>query len=173
MIKVEGTQPFSIGTGFGHVLPCCPTSGGQCLDKIMEWLAECLAGHPKYPYHKPRSVPLCTPNTTDPMLPTRVLCLDTNRADPYLVEISSLCAKYTALSYCWGIRNPIRTTKASIGEFKQKISLENLPKTMKDAVTVTKCLGINYLWIDALVSWLEIHLLVMGLIVSVHHPRFH
>ena len=152
MIQVEGTPPFSIGTGFGHVLPCCPTSGGQCLDKIKEWLAECLAGHPNYQYHQPPSVPLCPPNTIDPTLPTRVLCLDMNRADPYLIETSSLCAKYTALSYCWGDSNAIRTTRASISNFKQKISLKNLPKTLKDAVTVTKHLGINYLWIDALVS---------------------
>lgn len=57
---------------------------------------------------------------------------------------------YTALSYCWGGSRLFQTTKALYYDFQREINLEEMPRTLLDAVTVTRNLGIRYLWIDAL-----------------------
>jgi hypothetical protein len=58
---------------------------------------------------------------------------------------------YTTLSHCWGKINKLpRTTKQNIEEHMQGIHLERLPQTFKDAVLVTRELGLKYLWIDSL-----------------------
>ncbi|OJD31795.1 heterokaryon incompatibility [Diplodia corticola] len=58
---------------------------------------------------------------------------------------------YVALSYCWGESQPPFTTKAdSLPNHLQGIALKNLPKTICDAVLVTRALGLRYLWVDSL-----------------------
>jgi hypothetical protein len=54
-----------------------------------------------------------------------------------------------ALSYCWGRSGNFRTTKASLLGHLEKLPLDMLPATLRDAITVTRELGIRYLWIDA------------------------
>lgn len=60
--------------------------------------------------------------------------------------------EYITLSYRWG--NPsadmLTTTAETIDQRKAGIPMELLPKTMRDAVIITRRLGIRYLWIDAL-----------------------
>jgi hypothetical protein len=54
------------------------------------------------------------------------------------------------LSHCWGPTNFITTTENT---FKQRIAgilLADLPQTFKEAVSLTRNLGIQYLWIDSL-----------------------
>lgn len=68
-----------------------------------------------------------------------------------LVETQgSTAGQYTALSYCWGYDQPLKTTSANIEDMKTGIQLSHLPLTLVDAVRVTRSLGIQYLWIDAL-----------------------
>ncbi|RDW85690.1 hypothetical protein BP5796_04015 [Coleophoma crateriformis] len=63
--------------------------------------------------------------------------------------------RYVALSHCWGETEPNRlpshcTTQKNL-EIRQKgFRLSELPRTFQDAVTVTRQLGIQYLWIDSL-----------------------
>jgi Heterokaryon incompatibility protein (HET) len=59
--------------------------------------------------------------------------------------------RYVALSYRLGISSKMfKTIKASLKRHYEGILLEELPKTLQDAVIVTRHLGIQYLWIDAL-----------------------
>jgi hypothetical protein len=58
--------------------------------------------------------------------------------------------KYTALSYCWGTSPPYTTTSANLEEHIRGFSLTDLPGTIRDAVKVTRELGLRYLWVDAL-----------------------
>jgi hypothetical protein len=58
--------------------------------------------------------------------------------------------KYFTLSYCWGTGNPLRTTKANKASMEANISWNALPKSVQDAVQVTRALGSRYLWIDSL-----------------------
>lgn len=57
---------------------------------------------------------------------------------------------YVALSYCWGGEQEVKTTKENIASKKIGIELENLPRTLQDAIQVCRQLAIRYLWIDAL-----------------------
>jgi hypothetical protein len=58
--------------------------------------------------------------------------------------------KYAALSYCWGREQLVTTTKRTIAGHLFRIDVQDLPRTLKDAVIVTDMLGLHYLWIDAL-----------------------
>lgn len=56
---------------------------------------------------------------------------------------------YLALSHCWGGLIPTRTTRDTFAAFRHRIP-EPLPPTFADAVTVTRALGVKYLWVDSL-----------------------
>jgi hypothetical protein len=67
-----------------------------------------------------------------------------------LVERVKLTERFAALSHCWGTTQHLLTTKSSLDEYKMGISLSKFAKTFRDAITVCRFLGINYLWIDTL-----------------------
>ncbi|KAI0328060.1 HET-domain-containing protein [Cubamyces sp. BRFM 1775] len=86
-------------------------------------------------------------------LPTRLIdCSDALR--PRIVETQGWDAHvpYAALSYVWGPGDqPHRTTKAKLPLYLERIDLPLLPKTVLDAIHVTRTvLGLRYLWIDSL-----------------------
>jgi len=58
--------------------------------------------------------------------------------------------KYAALTYCWGGDQALKTTRGNLQDHKLRIEGGRLPYTLRDAVIVTKGLGLKYLWIDAL-----------------------
>ena len=65
-------------------------------------------------------------------------------------------ARYAALSHCWGAPQALqsqmypRTVKNNIDDFRNGMSMTQLPQTFQDAIVVVRNLGIRYLWIDAL-----------------------
>jgi hypothetical protein len=59
-------------------------------------------------------------------------------------------ARYAALSYCWGGPQEVVAKEDTWVAMTQGITLSVLPKTIQDAVTVTRRLGLRYLWVDAL-----------------------
>ena len=59
-------------------------------------------------------------------------------------------APYAALSYCWGGPQPVTLTSLTMNDMLQCIATYNLPQTIQDAITVTRKLGLQYLWVDAL-----------------------
>jgi hypothetical protein len=58
--------------------------------------------------------------------------------------------EYVALSYCWGTTTFQHLTSQNISEYSGKIDYSILPKTIRDAIDITRQLGFSYLWIDAL-----------------------
>jgi hypothetical protein len=58
--------------------------------------------------------------------------------------------RYVALSHRWGSDIPLQTVNGNISSLKHSISFDALPKTFKDAVTITRELQVPYLWIDSL-----------------------
>ncbi|KAF1969076.1 HET-domain-containing protein, partial [Bimuria novae-zelandiae CBS 107.79] len=55
-----------------------------------------------------------------------------------------------ALSYCWG-KDPILATNLSnLQDFQESIAIKELPRTVRDAIIVTRRLRIRYLWVDVL-----------------------
>lgn len=85
-------------------------------------------------------------------LPTRVIQVG-NDAEPEsirLVETNSQPGTYACLSYCWGDTANYTTTPDTLQQHMESIPWASLPKTIQDAITVTRELGISYLWVDAL-----------------------
>ena len=59
---------------------------------------------------------------------------------------------YVALSYVWGAAGAkgLNLKHANLAELSERIPPERLPKTIADAITVTRRLGLRYIWIDSL-----------------------
>lgn len=68
----------------------------------------------------------------------------------FLYESEGESGRYTALSHCWGKMQIIRTTKATLEQMKKGIPWASLSKTFQDAITLTRQLGVQYIWIDSL-----------------------
>lgn len=60
-------------------------------------------------------------------------------------------SRYAALSYCWGDYEPdCITNSTTVSTNMARIPWITLPNTFRDAVKVTRCLGLKYLWIDSI-----------------------
>ncbi|KAF2136559.1 uncharacterized protein K452DRAFT_258887, partial [Aplosporella prunicola CBS 121167] len=85
-------------------------------------------------------------------MPARLI--DVLPTHPQLVETHQRHLKYAALSYCWGIpsgSNPhLKMLSSNYEKHQCGIPIDKMPKTLSDAVSVTRALGFQYLWIDAL-----------------------
>lgn len=105
---------------------------------LHSWIDKCNQSHTD-----------CTKTNSE--LPHTVLDVG-SQDNPHLsLHVSSnQVGQYTALSHCWGTSNPPKTTTLNIEQHKRHISFDELPKSFQDAVTVTRDLGIRYLWIDSL-----------------------
>jgi hypothetical protein len=62
-----------------------------------------------------------------------------------------LSSTYLALSYCWGNQDlSVGTSKRNLMERHKRIQFDLLPKTIQDAIHITRKVGVRFLWVDAL-----------------------
>ncbi|PMD37980.1 HET-domain-containing protein [Hyaloscypha variabilis F] len=106
-----------------------------CFNVAQNWLASCTVEHERCKQSKNISVP------------TRLL--DISETCPILCTKRKNVA-YAALSYCWGQDMAVTTTKANFQCHEKGIEYGGLPKTFQDAISVTRALGIDFLWVDSL-----------------------
>lgn len=107
-------------------------------------LAECTANcHP------------CKPS----ILPTRLIDIGTSLCDiPRLVVSSdsqiTAETKYAALSSCWGDKEDAKTQlkieRATLEQRLKGIYRETMTPAIRDAVELTRAVGLRYIWIDPL-----------------------
>ena len=109
----------------------------HCLSVAQEWIGSCVTEH-----HK------CTSEQT--ALPKRLLSVGTTEADEIKLVSVEHPVTYAALSYCWGGSARFETTTANKTSHMRAIEMSSLPRTFRDAITVTRCLGMKHIWIDAL-----------------------
>lgn len=114
------------------------SGSAECLTLAKQWLKNCLENHAECPGFGPSD------------LPTRVLYVGVASKEPRLVITKGTRGSYTTLSHCWGNVMPTRLTAQTINLWQTEIPMEALPQTFRDAVVVTRALGIDYLWIDSL-----------------------
>ena len=100
------------------------------------WLENCLGRHEQ-----------CKSET--PMLPRRVVDVSPGH-EPFLFIPKCQRSRYAALSYCFGKGPVLTTTEKTLQERQAGIPITILPKTVRDAVTWTRDLGLQYLWVDSL-----------------------
>lgn len=120
-----------------------------CLARGAEWLNDCLQNHPSCAEKLLQKVPL----------PTRVIDVGDDLSDPFLYITRGEIGSWAALSYCWGGDSQFALTKGSFGDLQKGRPLQWFPKTLRDAIVITRSLGVKYLWIDALCifqdSWVD------------------
>lgn len=91
------------------------------------------------------------PGAIENPLPTRVLDLGVQDlgSDVRLLESKGTCASYVALSYCWGILQGQALSETNLSQYRMRIQLSSLPRTIQHAIQVTRALKVRYLWVDA------------------------
>ncbi|KAK3314835.1 heterokaryon incompatibility protein-domain-containing protein [Apodospora peruviana] len=117
------------------------SASAECLGLARQWLNNCLENHTECPGHEQVN------------LPTRVLYVgaDSITSGPQLVITNGTQkGSYIALSHRWGVDRPMRLTAKTINVWQHGIPFEALPQTFRDAVAITRALGIDYLWVDSL-----------------------
>lgn len=84
-------------------------------------------------------------------MPERLLYVGTSE-DPItkVVEIHDQNAPYVALSYCWGAGSRLTLTKDTLSDLQNSIPWDIVPKTIQDAIALTRQIQISYIWVDAL-----------------------
>jgi len=127
----------------GLVIGRQPAPAGR-YERSLEWINDCVRNHKMCAsYQKIIS--------TESSFPTRVLDVGLVAEDGIrLMSGSGLTGGYAALSHCWGTSPIIKTTKALFDTFTNCIEFEKLSEVFRDSVSVTRSLGLRYLWIDSL-----------------------
>ncbi|TKA74818.1 hypothetical protein B0A55_05936 [Friedmanniomyces simplex] len=126
---------------YGHVLD------SRWIDVPMSklWLAECEKYHGKGCSEHGWALALESPGF--------LRLIDVDQLRVTIAEKPQSC-RYVALSYVWGGADVLKLTSdnvrelAAAGGLKRNLAL--LPRTVMDAMQVTKAAGERYLWVDAL-----------------------
>lgn len=119
----------------------------QCFKLARTWLDDCRENHSACQSAYDASL----------RLPTRLLDVGINidthhdtQTNVRLVQGASCEGPYAALSYCWGPDRDLILTQESESKLRAGIAVADFPGTLRDAVVVTRRVGVRYLWIDAL-----------------------
>ncbi|RAH53288.1 HET-domain-containing protein [Aspergillus piperis CBS 112811] len=125
---VRNALPFDLGSK-------------RCLSLAAKWLRNCHKKHMQCDMLEDRP----------PFFPTRVIDVGKPNRRPHLhVSRIGETAKWMALSYCWGGDSRFTLNSSSFDDLRSGWSLAGFPATLRDAVLVTRALGIRYLWVDSL-----------------------
>lgn len=129
-IDVVDNHPINIRPG-----------SAQTLADARGWLRDCQETH--HACEKPSPV----------FTPTRLLEID-YQGDRYHCRLRERPFRHTepyaALSYCWGGDQTFKTTVETRSRYLEEVDATQLPQTLRDAIYVTRQLGLKYIWIDAL-----------------------
>ncbi|KAH7383919.1 hypothetical protein BKA66DRAFT_417395, partial [Pyrenochaeta sp. MPI-SDFR-AT-0127] len=112
-------------------------SSEDTLDFLREHLEFCAANHKK-----------CRPQAR--VFPTRLIDV---RHTIRLIDRPSIHLdppKFLYLSACWGSDFALRLTHNNEEQLKTEIMLEDLPRTVRDAIVIAKELNVPYIWVDSL-----------------------
>lgn len=125
-----------------------PTTPGS-LEKVThmasEWLHKCRENHCRCDASHDAN--------QERILPTRLIHVGLDTHQPKLVspDHNLFDLKYLILSYAWGpAADFAKTTSSNLQAMHQSLPWDALPKTVRDAILLTRKLGIEYLWVDAL-----------------------
>ena len=109
---------------------------------VRRWFNECDHKHPN-----------CQDGADKNFLPTRLLDVSRYKDRVIVIENSTNDAKkpYATLSYSWGLTRFTNLKQDTLSQFvTEGIPLSELPKSIQEAITATRELGLQYIWIDSL-----------------------
>ena len=137
-------DPQDVPPGYEQLLARAvePDSASDASIRVLQsWHRNCLANHPPCARQLFRQRPL----------PTRVLDVGDANTNPKMIATNGSMGEWAALNYCWGGNSSfVLNTETSMSLFGGYISLAEYPKTLQDAIIITRALNLQYLWIDAL-----------------------
>lgn len=138
----------------GRPLDVDPISD-RSLKRMSSWLRECSQKHSGCDLERQKSRRHNTSiKSLTELRPSRLLDvgdLALPRSKCRLVAGTDAKQDYAALSYCWGKTPQLKTLEGNISSHQADgIKLEDLPRTISDAIIITRKLGFRYLWVDAL-----------------------
>lgn len=118
-------------------------------EQIQPWMKSCCG--------QQGSHGRCGPANDSIALPTRLVDIGTSQhpliklVETHQRETTHGTCPYLILSYCWGQGNSsAKTTSHNLMKRLQEVSVDELPKTIQDAILVTRMMGFQYIWIDAM-----------------------
>lgn len=108
---------------------------------VKQWLRNCCQSH-----H------FCSKEIIPRKLPTRLVKVGTDESEPSLCLSNQLGGdvEYLTLSHCWGKIEFRKLLKANFASMLVEIKRSTLCATFQHAIMITRRLGFDYLWIDAL-----------------------
>ncbi|KAK8087260.1 hypothetical protein PG994_002234 [Apiospora phragmitis] len=111
----------------------------KCFDLLRSWIAAC-------------SMHEQCAGMTPALMPKRVIEIpDSTSERPRLLVTNGESEQYVVLSHCWGSADAASKLKDSlIPDYQRGLDLAQLPQNVQDAVHITRRLGFQYLWVDAL-----------------------
>ncbi|KAJ1334082.1 HET domain-containing protein [Microdochium nivale] len=122
------------------------TASADSWRQVTKWMQLCTSSHSA-----------CNVEAATGWHPTRLLDLANPESslDTFRVVVTKsldlrATARYTTLSHCWGTAQFLQLRKSTFDELTAGIKLDRLPKTFREAMRVTRQLGVRYLWIDSL-----------------------
>ena len=126
--------------------PAKNTGSKESLALCSEWLKSCVNHHSACERLRPASL--------QDWSPTRLVFVGT-QDDPALrlCEGSAIHhqVRYLTLSHCWGPRPHRKVlTQRKLASWIREIPRGEIMRTFRDAIDVTRVLGVQYLWIDSL-----------------------
>ncbi|KAH0420923.1 heterokaryon incompatibility protein [Colletotrichum camelliae] len=111
-----------------------------------QWIGRCTKEHKR-----------CNPppQTDAARFPTRLLDCGhpkdlAARVRLVLSAEESIQEPFMTLSHCWGSADCLVVSTDNIEAFRREIPADQLPQLYRDAISVTRRLGVRYLWIDSL-----------------------
>ena len=123
--------------------PSSQTNSEAAIATIKGWISDCIINH------CPSEKGFCdSPDL--PYLPSRVVEVGLANGIMKLIETNGAKGRYVCLSYCWGKGQIITTTRSTLEKRKSGIAWHDLSQTFRDAIWLTRRLGVQYIWIDSL-----------------------
>lgn len=121
-----------------RVVPC-DTGSSRSLQSARHWIKTCDEEH------------ICM-RKGGSKLPRRMVDVRNDRVRLHETTIEDRGARYACLSHCWGADSAVmlRTASSNLESHKKDIPWTRLPRTFQDAVSFTRRLDLDFLWIDSL-----------------------
>jgi hypothetical protein len=110
---------------------------------MCQWLQNCCGPRDQ---ERSRAAGVC--NTT---FPKRLIKIGSDTESLRLITPNQDTAyKYALLSYCWGGDQAGKTLRFNLPLYETSIPAHSLSASIRDAIAVTRILGLEYLWVDSL-----------------------
>lgn len=159
-VAEEGSRAARDGAVAGR-MPGDEAGGEEAFETVGEWFKACVMDHGSCRFGGEGSLVEGGGKGDEVVdLPHRVLDLEAVSGDEGVVRLVGTESdigvrrkgQYIALSHRWPVdpKQHFMTTRPVLEQRKKLIRLEDMPASYKDAVTVTRRLGVRYLWIDSL-----------------------